>query len=73
MIEILKELVTKRFSVYIHNEHYEIINFLGLMQLLANSTDFFEENKNYQKKTLRLALKERELYIDCDTYVKVSK
>ena len=43
----LKELLNKRFSVYVDGEFESYANFLGVMKRLSNFSDFFEDSFSY--------------------------
>ena len=66
----LKILVDKTFSVYVENEFERKTNFLGLMKLLADYSDFFLYSCVDQKVEINKWIKTGQIYIDANILVK---
>ncbi len=61
----LKELLNKRFSVYVNGEFECYTDFLGIMKRLNNFSDFFDSySKIQQKKEIKKWLNSGEIYVD---------
>ena len=69
MKKLLLALIGKRFSVYVGNEFERTCDFMGLMKLLADYTDFFQYNTNEKTHYLSSLITHRVLTVDVNITV----
>lgn len=72
MKKLIQQLLNKNFSVYVGGEFERRTNFLGLMKLFADYSDFLKYTNKEQKEMLKEWLKIKEIYIDANIYVKIT-
>ena len=72
MKTLIKELSNKNFSVYVSGEFERRTDFLGLMRLFANYSDYLGYTNREQKAMLKKWLKIKEIYIDATISVKIT-
>ena len=70
MKKIIEELAGKKFSVYVNGEFENTTNFLGLIQLLARFSDFFNYKSTEQVKYFKESMQDKTFYIDVDMSVR---
>lgn len=72
MSYLIKELCTKRFSVYVGGEFERFTNFMGFIKLLSAYSDFFEYSNLEQVNFLKMLYKNKVKNVDCNICVKIN-
>ena len=62
----IKYLSDKNFLVFVSGELERQTNFLGLLKLLNNYSDFFQYSEKEQDESISEWIKEKEIYIDAN-------
>lgn len=62
----MDKLIKKRFKVWVGGEVERTCNFLGLLQLLKNYSDFFEYTQTEMRFEIQKWVKERRVYVDAN-------
>jgi len=69
----LKELLNKRFSVYVNNEFEGYTTFLGVMKRLSNFSDFLDYPNKEQKEIIKLWFDKGFIYVDSQIHINFKK
>lgn len=69
--EIVKLMVDYKYKVYVGGEKERTTDVLGLLQLLADYSDFFQYTKKEKTKYLKDSIKEKTFYIDANITCKI--
>lgn len=69
----MKRLIDKKFKCYVSGEYERQTNFIGLLKLLHNYSDFFEYTPQEQNKAIKKWLKSGNVYIDSLIYCKIKR
>ena len=62
--------MTKRFSVIVNGEFERRTNFLGLMKLLTDYSDFFQYTEREQLSYLSKFVTSKEAYVDANITIR---
>lgn len=71
MNETLHLLIDRKYKVYVVGEYERTTNFIGLMQLLHQYSDFFSGDRFEQVRDIKQWIKDGSIYIDANITLKI--